>query len=224
MRGASILSLLGSTLVLVAASAHGAGKSQSGGAGRDVAHGVACKEMHDSIPGGSGSGVPGVSGAPRWGLPGGRAERLRVRRSWSKLSATEKQGVIDAFLKLKQTMAASQGAAARANYKSFCSNYERNLYDYYVELHASAFVSMRTPDMSHFQMVHMGPQFAAWHRYMLLRLEADLRAVSGAPDFTLPYWDWEDCQARPRPERTPAPRSSSPSIWVRRGAATRTTR
>lgn len=161
-----------------------------------------------SIRGGKGSGVPGVSGAERWGMPSGTPTSLRVRRSWSTLSNAEKKQVVDAFIKLKQTTIGSGAPGAdRADYTSFCPNgYSRNLYDYYVELHLSAFVSMSTNDMSHTQMAHMGPQFLPWHRYMLLRLEADMQQVLGDPNFTLPYWDWEDCQGDTKAGENPCPK------------------
>lgn len=70
---------------------------------------------------------------------------------------------------------------------------QRSIYDYYVEAHSNAFVSMMTPYEEHHQMAHQGPHFLALHRYLLLRLEADLSEVTGDPGFALPYWDWSDC-------------------------------
>jgi hypothetical protein len=207
MRASPILSSFATALPFLLLGGCGGGRGDSGGGIHAAAHGLACKELHDSIPGGQGSGVPGVAGAPRWGMPGGKVERARVRRSWSRLGATEKREVVDAFVKLKRTTVDSSGAgSARANYKGFCDNYSHDLYDYYVELHASAFTSMKTNDMSHTQMAHMGPQFLPWHRYVLLRLEADLREVSGDPDFMLPYFDWEDCQTVARPGESACPK------------------
>ena len=155
-----------------------------------------------------GSGVPGVAGAERWGLPDEAANTVRVRRSWSTLSDAEKQRVIRGFLELKRTTVGSGAAGAeRADYQTFCEgSYTRNLYDYYVELHAAAFSMMGTDDMSHMQMPHMGPQFVAWHRYYLLRLEADLQQVLGDPDFALPYWDWTDCPTDPPEGENPCPK------------------
>jgi tyrosinase len=37
---------------------------------------------------------------------------------------------------------------------------------------------------------HRGPVFPAWHRVMLLLLEANLQRVLPDPMFGLPYWDW----------------------------------
>ena len=172
----------------------------------EAVHDMACKLVESSIPGGEGHGFPGDAGYPRFGLQHDTSGPLRVRRSWSTLDASEKQEVTDAFLALKLTRVdSSEPGAERAAYTSYCGNYDRNLYDFYVELHASAFVSMHTTDMGHTQMPHMGPQFLAWHRYLLMRVEADLRQASGNADFTLPYWDWEDCQADTEDGENPCP-------------------
>lgn len=155
-----------------------------------------CDEvLHMSVEEGEGYGVPGVSDSERWGMPDTSSATPRVRRSWSTLSNEEKKQVADAFVALKRTTADSQSPGARrADYTTFCEDgYARNLYDYYVELHYSAFVSMGKDDMSMTNMAHMGPQFLPWHRYLLLRIEADMQEAIGDPDFALPYWDWEDC-------------------------------
>lgn len=146
-----------------------------------------------------GFAVPGVAGAPRWGMPGTPPSTTRVRRSWSKLDAAEKKTVVDAFLALKSiTVDSGDPGSARAGYTSFCDEpglqaYEKNLYDFYVEAHTNAWISMMTPEESHTQMTHGAPQFLAWHRYLLLRLEADMAEAIGDPGFALPYWDWTDC-------------------------------
>ncbi|MCA9299294.1 MAG: tyrosinase family protein, partial [Phycisphaerales bacterium] len=146
-----------------------------------------------------GFGAPGVAGAPTWGMPDDAPDTLRVRRSWTSLSDDEKRAVLDAFLALKQvTVSSGDPGSPRADYTSLCDEleldgYEKNLYDYYVEAHTNAFLSMGTPYQTMAQMSHMGPQFLPWHRYLLLRLEADIREVTGDPDFAMPYWDWTDC-------------------------------
>ena len=170
---------------------------------------VSCEDIKGmSIKGGEGSGVTGVAGASRWGMPEGSAGNVRVRRSWSTLSDAEKKQVVDAFIKLKQTTVGSGAPGAeRADYETFCDGtYTRNLYDYYVELHLAAFTMMKTDDMSHTQMAHMGPQFLSWHRYYLLRLEADMQQVLGDPTFTLPYWDWADCPTDVADGENPCPK------------------
>ena len=44
---------------------------------------------------------------------------------------------------------------------------------------------------SYYQRAHQGPHFFPWHRYVLLRFEADLREILGDPEYTLPYWDFD---------------------------------
>jgi tyrosinase len=168
----------------------------------DTSHEAQCK-MLDSMIGDDdgGVGAPGSAGAPRWGIPASPPATVRVRRSWSSLDNAEKKKVIDGFLALKRvTVDSGDPGSSRADYGSLCEAagqpaYTRNLYDYYVEAHMNAFVSMGTSEEGMNQMSHMGPQFLPWHRYFLLRLEADLAEVTGDPDFALPYWDWQDCNA-----------------------------
>ncbi|GAB4535360.1 MAG: tyrosinase family protein [Haliangiales bacterium] len=162
-------------------------------------HEALCQAAHSGAGMHDGFAIPGVAGAPRWGIPASPPASPRVRRSWSTLDADDKQAVIDAFLALKNiTLDSGDPGSARADYQSFCDQlglqrYTRNLYDYYVEAHANAFVSMRTPEQPMTSMAHMGPQFLPWHRYLILRLEADMGEAIGDPDFALPYWDWTDC-------------------------------
>lgn len=160
-----------------------------------------------SVRPGPGPAVPGVAGAPRWGMPEAEFSTLRVRRSWSILSDEEKRQYLDGILLLKQTtVESSMIGAERANYESFCpGGYTRNLYDYYVELHASAFASMGTEAQLMEQMAHMGPHFLPWHRYLILRMERDMQEALGDPDFTLPYWDWDDCAAGTGDGANPCP-------------------
>lgn len=162
-------------------------------------HAFVCDKVSSMAGQHGGFDAPGVSGAPRWGIPQTTPSQRRVRRSWSTLSGAQKRKVIDAFIALKGVTAdGGSPGSARANYTSLCdqiglTSYKRNLYDYYVEAHSNAFVSMMTPFEDHHQMAHQGPHFLAWHRYLLLRLEADMAEVTGDPSFALPYWDWSDC-------------------------------
>lgn len=162
-------------------------------------HAVQCKAMNALTGQHDGVFTPGTGGAPRWGIPDAPPATRRVRRAWSKLSAAEKKKVVDAFVALKKiTVDSGHPGSARANYDSVCEavgqpGYARNLYDYYVEAHVNAFLSMHTKAESMLAMSHMGPNFLPWHRYLLLRLEADLGEAIGDPSFALPYWDWLDC-------------------------------
>jgi len=46
--------------------------------------------------------------------------------------------------------------------------------------------------------------FLPWHRMYLFYFEKVLRAASGDPNFTLPYWRWTSQRAMPLPFRSPA--------------------
>lgn len=169
----------------------------------ETAHNAECEAIFGSIEENDGYDVPGASNQPRFGMPDGLVDKVRVRKSYASLTPAEKKLLTEAFLKLKQTP---------YEYTSLCESlgqpqYSKNMYDYFVEAHASAFVSMNTPYMTHYQMPHMGPHFTAWHRYYLLRIEAQIRTVLGDPEFTLPYWDWNDCGERDAddPDANPCP-------------------
>jgi tyrosinase len=182
-----------------AGGAGGAGGSGSGGSMVSPEHEQLCELTATGIGQHDGYGVPGVASAPRWGIPATPPATTRVRRSWSTLGDAEKKTVVDAFIALKNiTVDSGDPGSARAGYTSFCDelgleSYATNLYDFYVEAHVNAYISMMTPHQSHQQMTHMSPQFLAWHRYLLLRLEADIGEAIGDPAFALPYWDWTDC-------------------------------
>lgn len=180
------------------------GTGGAGGAGGGMVsaqHEQLCKLTQMGAGMSSGYVIPGVAGAPDWGIPSMPPANTRMRKSWSSLGDADKKKVVDAFIALKKvTPTSGDPGSARANYNSFCdelglTSYERNLYDFYVEAHANAFISMMTPQQSMEQMAHMGPQFLAWHRYLLLRLETDMGEMLGDPNFALPYWDWTDCYA-----------------------------
>jgi tyrosinase len=183
----------------------GAG-SCTGDSGVSPQHEQLCKVTQMGMGSSGGYALPGVAGAPRWGMPVTPPTTLRVRRSWSSLGDSEKKKVVDAFIALKRiTVKSDDPGSARANYTSFCDelglqSYERNLYDFYVEAHMNAYISMMTAQQGMSQMTHMAPQFLAWHRYLLLRLEADMGEAIGEPSFALPYWDWTDCYADGNPK------------------------
>ena len=107
-------------------------------------HSQICEQINAGMGLHDGYDVPGIAGAPRWGLPETTPPIRRVRRSWSTLSDVEKTQVIDAFIALKNiTVDSGDPGSARADYDSFCDelgleSYERNLYDYYVEAHVNA--------------------------------------------------------------------------------------
>lgn len=186
------------------------GTGGAGGAMVTPEHEQTCKLVQSQIGKHDGYALPGVSGAPRWGIPDTPPATTRVRRSWSTLTGAEKKTVIDAFIALKKITADSgDPGSPRAAYASFCDelglqSYATNLYDFYVEAHVNAYVSMMTPAQPHTRMAHNAPQFLAWHRYLLLRLEADMGEALGDPSFALPYWDWTDCHEDADPKACPS--------------------
>lgn len=69
-------------------------------------------------------------------------------------------------------------------------------YDWYVIWHVRAMMNETPPNNSAARnAAHRGPAFLPWHRYFLLRLEADIRRVLGKPTFNLPYWAWNSDSA-----------------------------
>lgn len=165
----------------------------------DPQHAMICRLIDMAAGGYEGDLIPGAGGAPRWGIPAAPPATLRTRRSWSTLSDAEKRTFIDALIAMKQvTVDSGDPGSARAGYASFCdgeADHQKTLYDYYVEAHMSAFISLQSAHMSDAQLPHKGPHFLPWHRYLLLRFEADLAEIVGDPGFALPYWDWTDCHA-----------------------------
>lgn len=63
----------------------------------------------------------------------------------------------------------------------------------------------RAMSMNQNAVIHQGPVFPPWHRWMLLLLEANIARVLQQPSFGLPYWDWGADGAR-----TPATQPASP--------------
>lgn len=121
---------------------------------------------------------------------------VRVRKSWTSLSAEERQKFIDGIVLLKQKTDLTW------DYTSLCEGepgeYPKNAYDYFVELHINAFLGMAGGGghgghgIDDYNRPHMGPQFLPWHRELLLRFEQELRDVLDDPEYTIPYWDWTE--------------------------------
>ena len=45
-------------------------------------------------------------------------------------------------------------------------------------------------DWPHYDFNHEGPNFAVWHRVLLLWFERELQKIAEDDSFTVPYWDW----------------------------------
>jgi tyrosinase len=107
---------------------------------------------------------------------------IRIRRSVTALTVSERKDFVDAVLALKR---------ARSPYNSSVS-----YYDQFVQWHKDRYVCQPAAhaDASMMPMVHAGPMFLPWHRELLLLFEDALGEVSGKP-LTVPYWDWTDSES-----------------------------
>ena len=92
-------------------------------------HELVCEKIAEAAGTHDGFAVPGVAGAPRWGIPETTPETLRERRSWSSLSNDDKQQVMDGFKALKNiTVDSGDPGSARADYTSFCTELGQHQY------------------------------------------------------------------------------------------------
>jgi tyrosinase len=78
-----------------------------------------------------------------------------------------------------------------------------SLYDFFVYWHWRSMMLFTPPSQQDRNGAHSGPVFLPWHRYMLLRLEDQLRGVLGDDEFRLPYWEWTADSALDDPAQSP---------------------
>ncbi len=69
-------------------------------------------------------------------------------------------------------------------------DYNLSTYDFFVAWHHSSMMLMTPPTQMDRNAAHSGPAFLPWHRYMLIRLEQELRVALSDDSFRIPYWDW----------------------------------
>lgn len=65
-----------------------------------------------------------------------------------------------------------------------------SIYDFFVAWHHSSMMLMTPPTQMDRNAAHSGPAFLPWHRYMLIRLEDQIRLALEDNSFRIPYWDW----------------------------------
>lgn len=112
----------------------------------------------------AGASLAGCGGGSDW-------DELRlVRKDVARMSAGEHQTFIETLYAMKKTPSAYQPST--------------NAYDYFVSTHTAAFSA------DHIN-AHMSATFLPWHREFLLRFEKEMRRITGNPEMTLPYWDWQ---------------------------------
>jgi len=99
---------------------------------------------------------------------------LRLRKSLSSLTASEKANLVAAIKALK----------ANGKYDQYIN--ERD-----AAMNQATLMPGENPPLPqslYRNVAHRGPAFGPWHREMLRRFELDLQAA--VPGVTLPYWDW----------------------------------
>jgi hypothetical protein len=100
---------------------------------------------------------------------------MECRKSVKDLTAGEKTAYVNALLALKTAPSLIPAAATAVTNGGGTPN----RYDDYVYMHNVVGTG-----------AHRGSAFGPWHREFLRQLELDLRAVSGNPHLSIPYWDW----------------------------------
>jgi hypothetical protein len=105
---------------------------------------------------------------------------MYCRKNVAALSTAEKNAFVDAVLKLKAgVLPAAQSRIPAAATAVTAAGGTPNRYDDYVWLHNQVGFG-----------AHRRPAFGPWHREFVRQFEADLKAVSGDPALTVPYWDY----------------------------------
>ncbi|MDQ3890007.1 MAG: tyrosinase family protein [Actinomycetota bacterium] len=109
---------------------------------------------------------------------------MECRKSVRELTATERTAYVNAVLALKTAPSLIAGAQTAVT----AGGGTPNRYDDYVWMHSVVGGG-----------AHVGPAFGPWHREFLRQFELDLRAVSGNPHISIPYWDWTVDRTPPDP-------------------------
>jgi|GEM_PF-532616 len=104
---------------------------------------------------------------------------MSIRKSATRLTATERDNFLAALLTLKSTIANPTAPAAE----------QISIYDQFVAIHLYA-ININFGTTTGLNMGHNDSAFLPWHRQFLYQFEQALQTVD--PTVTLPYWDWTD--------------------------------
>ena len=128
-----------------------------------------------------------------------------IRKSFNRLTETEKQTVVNAISDLKNEMGYwSVIVEEPSNYTSGNVTLQNvSTYNFFVFLHqfvARSDSSKCTKELNNnvpIDFAHSGPVFPVWHRRYLLTVEKEIQRITNNPSFGLPYWQWEEDDRSP---------------------------
>ena len=119
-----------------------------------------------------------------------------VRKSFARLSKTEKMAFITATKELKkENNVWSVVSNEPASYSSGHVTLQNvSTYDFFIYLHdyvaRDCFCGSENMNVS-IDFAHAGPVFPVWHRRYLLTVEREFQRIMKNDSFGLPYWQWE---------------------------------
>ena len=129
-----------------------------------------------------------------------------IRKSFARLTDTEKQTVINATRDLKSEMGFwSVVVEEPLNYTSGAVALQNvSTYDFFIYLHDyvarddTSNTCIRTVDNNvTIDFAHMGPVFPVWHRRYLLTVEKEFQRITNNASFAFPYWQWDEGDLSP---------------------------
>ena len=128
-----------------------------------------------------------------------------IRKSFGRLTETEKQTVVNATRNLKKEMGYwSVIVEEPTNYTSGMVTLQNvSTYDFFIYLHSyaargGAQICTRVVDNNiTIDFAYSGPAFPMWHRRYLLTVEKEFQRITNDTSFALPYWQWEDGDLSP---------------------------
>ena len=141
-----------------------------------------------------------------WTNNGAECQRQEpvVRKSFAKLSETEKANFINATRNLKKEMGVwSVIVNEPESYTNGTVTLQNvTTYDFFVYLHnfvsrddSGACTEINQGNIVDF--AHVGPVFPVWHRRYLLTVEREFQRIMNDGSFGFPYWQWEEGDMSP---------------------------